>query len=149
MTFGSILKRVLRQDPNIIVVGEIRDKETARLSARSAMTGHLVISTLHTNDSISAIKRLMDLEIEGYIVSSVLRGVIAQRLIKKKTGGRIIVSECFSMTQKIRKLIEEKATEDMLEKEIFSKRKKTMKQDAMDKIENKIITVSEARKELG
>ena len=149
LTFGSILKRVLRQDPNIIVVGEIRDKETARLSARSAMTGHLVISTLHTNDSISAIKRLIDLEIEGYIVSSVLRGVIAQRLIKKKTGGRIIVSECFSMTQKIRKLIEEKATEDMLEKEIFSNRKKTMKQDAMDKIVNKIITVSEARKELG
>ena len=149
LTFGSILKRVLRQDPNVIVVGEIRDKETARLSARSAMTGHLVISTLHTNDSIGAIKRLMDLEIENYIVSSVLRGVIAQRLVKKRSGGRIIVSECFSMNQKIRKLIEDNMPEEILENEIFSEGKKTMKQDAMEKISKKIISCSEAKKELG
>ena len=68
MTFDSILRRVLRQDPNIIMVGEIRDVETAELAIRSALTGHLVLSTLHTNDSVSVITRLKNMGVETMII---------------------------------------------------------------------------------
>jgi type II secretory ATPase GspE/PulE/Tfp pilus assembly ATPase PilB-like protein len=83
LTFESILRRVLRQDPDIIMVGEIRDKETAELAIRAALTGHLVLSTLHTNDSVSVITRLKNMGIEGYLLAAVLRGSLAQRLIRK------------------------------------------------------------------
>lgn len=80
--FSSILKRVLRQDPDIILVGEIRDSETADLALRAALTGHLVLSTLHTNDAVSVIPRLINMGIEPYLLSSVLRGTTAQRLVR-------------------------------------------------------------------
>ena len=83
LTFDSILRRVLRQDPNIIMVGEIRDSETAELSIRAALTGHLVFSTLHTNDSVSVITRLKNMKIEPYLLAAVLRGSLAQRLVRK------------------------------------------------------------------
>ncbi len=83
MTFASGLMAILRQDPDIIGVGEIRDSETATIAARAAITGHLVLSTLHTNDSISAVHRLMDIGVEPYMISSALKGVISQRLIRK------------------------------------------------------------------
>jgi type II secretory ATPase GspE/PulE/Tfp pilus assembly ATPase PilB-like protein len=83
LTFDSILRRVLRQDPNIIMVGEIRDSETAELSIRAALTGHLVFSTLHTNDSVSVITRLRNMGIEPYLLAAVLRGSLAQRLVRK------------------------------------------------------------------
>lgn len=83
LTFSSILRRVLRQDPDVIMVGEIRDKETAELSLRAALTGHLVFSTLHTNDSISVIGRLMNMGVEPFLIASVLRGACAQRLIRR------------------------------------------------------------------
>ncbi len=83
MTFASGLRAILRQDPDIISVGEIRDGETGTIAIRSAITGHLVLSTLHTNDSISAIDRLSDIGIEPYMISSALRGVISQRLVRK------------------------------------------------------------------
>ena len=79
----NILKSVLRQDPDVIMIGEIRDEETAKLAFRLAITGHLVLSTLHTNDAISAINRLINLGVEPYLVSSGLNGVISQRLIRK------------------------------------------------------------------
>lgn len=82
LDFPSILKRVLRQDPNVIMIGEIRDSETARIAIRAAMTGHLVLSTLHTNDALSSVHRLMDLGIEDYLLASVLEGIIAQRLVR-------------------------------------------------------------------
>lgn len=83
MTFANGLMAILRQDPDIIGVGEIRDSETAAIVARAAITGHLVLSTLHTNDSISAVHRLMDIGVEPYMISSALKGVISQRLVRK------------------------------------------------------------------
>lgn len=83
LTFGTGLRALLRQDPDIIMVGETRDNETALISTRAAVTGHLVLSTLHTNDAISTIVRLRDMGIEDYILSNSLVGVVAQRLARK------------------------------------------------------------------
>ena len=83
MTFASGLRSVLRQDPDIIMIGEIRDHETAVMAIQSALTGHLVFSTLHTNDAASAVTRLLDLGIEPYLVGSSLVGVLAQRLVRR------------------------------------------------------------------
>lgn len=82
LTFTRGLRALLRQDPDIIMVGETRDKETAAISVRSAITGHLVLSTLHTNDAISSIVRLEDMEIEPYLVANSLSGLVAQRLVR-------------------------------------------------------------------
>ena len=86
LTFGSLLRRVLRQDPDVIMVGEIRDTETAQLALRAALTGHFVLSTLHTNDAPSAVTRLRNMGLESYLISGVLKGVIAQRLVRKLCG---------------------------------------------------------------
>ncbi|RRS30481.1 MAG: general secretion pathway protein GspE [Epsilonproteobacteria bacterium (ex Lamellibrachia satsuma)] len=83
LTFASGLRSILRQDPDIIMVGEIRDSETADIALRSALTGHLLLSTLHTNDSTSSLSRLMDMGIENFLISSTLLGVLAQRLTRK------------------------------------------------------------------
>lgn len=83
VTFSRALRAILRQDPNIIMVGEIRDRETAEIAIRAALTGHLVFSTLHTNDAPSAIARLLDMGIEPFLVASSLRLVMAQRLVRK------------------------------------------------------------------
>jgi len=83
LTFASSLRSILRQDPNIIMIGEIRDTETAEIAMKAAQTGHLVLSTLHTNDSVSAVVRLLDLDIPGYLIASSVTGVLAQRLVRK------------------------------------------------------------------
>lgn len=83
LSFASGLRSILRQDPDVIMVGEIRDTETADISIRSALTGHLLFSTLHTNDAVSAIGRLLDMDVEPFLLASVLEGVIAQRLGRK------------------------------------------------------------------
>lgn len=83
MTFAAALRSILRQDPDIIMIGEIRDEETAEIAVRSAITGHIVFSTLHTNDAPGAILRLEDMGVEDYLVADALVGVIAQRLVKK------------------------------------------------------------------
>jgi type IV pilus assembly protein PilB len=82
LSFAKILKHVLRQDPDIIMVGEIRDRETAETAVQAALTGHLVLSTLHTNDAVGALSRLMDMGVEPYLLSSALAGVVAQRLVR-------------------------------------------------------------------
>ncbi len=87
MTFASGLRSVLRQDPDVIMVGEIRDRETAVMAIQSALTGHLVFSTLHTNDAASAVTRLLDLGIEPYLVASSVIGVMAQRLVRQVCAG--------------------------------------------------------------
>jgi type II secretory ATPase GspE/PulE/Tfp pilus assembly ATPase PilB-like protein len=81
--FETLLRRVLRQDPNIIMIGEIRDSATAAIALRAALTGHLVLSTLHTNDTASVIPRLINMGIEPYLIASALRGAAAQRLVRK------------------------------------------------------------------
>jgi type II secretory ATPase GspE/PulE/Tfp pilus assembly ATPase PilB-like protein/CheY-like chemotaxis protein len=83
LTFSSALRSILRQDPNVILVGEIRDKETAQIAVQASLTGHLVLSTLHTNDAANAVTRLVDIGVEAYKIAAALRGVIAQRLMRK------------------------------------------------------------------
>ncbi len=83
LTFAAGLRSILRQDPDIIMVGEIRDSETADIALRSALTGHLLLSTLHTNDSTSSLSRMMDMGIENFLISATLLGVLAQRLTRK------------------------------------------------------------------
>ena len=83
LTFAAVLRSILRQDPNVILIGEIRDSETAQIAVRASITGHLVLSTLHTNNSLSTIERLLDMDVERYLLSSALTGVISQKLARK------------------------------------------------------------------
>lgn len=93
LTFANVLRSILRQDPDIIMIGEMRDQETIEIAMRAAMTGHFVLATLHTNDSISSITRLLDMGAQGYIVAAVLRAVMAQRLVRK------ICTKCIAPTK--------------------------------------------------
>src|SRR5690606_37837642 len=83
VTFAAGLRSLLRQDPDVILVGEIRDKETAQLAVQASLTGHLVLSTLHTIDAPSAVARLQDIGVETYLITSTLLGVLAQRLLRR------------------------------------------------------------------
>ena len=80
LDFATVLRSILRQDPNVILIGEIRDSETAKIAVRASITGHLVLSTVHTNNSLSTIERLLDMNVERYLLSSALTGFISQRL---------------------------------------------------------------------
>lgn len=86
LTFASALRSILRQDPNVVLVGEIRDKETAQVAVQASLTGHLVLSTLHTNDAANAVTRLVDIGVEPYKIAAALRGVLAQRLMRRLCG---------------------------------------------------------------
>src|SRR3989440_736341 len=83
LTFAAALRSILRQDPNVVLVGEIRDKETAQIAVQASLTGHLVLSTLHTNDAANAVTRLVDIGVEAYKIAAALRGVVAQRLMRR------------------------------------------------------------------
>ncbi len=83
LNFAALLRSILRQDPDVIMVGEIRDLETAQIAVQAALTGHLVLSTLHTNSAAAAITRLRDMGVEDYLLTAVLRGVLAQRLVRR------------------------------------------------------------------
>jgi general secretion pathway protein E len=83
VTFGTVLRNILRQDPDIIMVGEIRDRDTAENAVQAALTGHLVLSTLHTNDAPSSITRLLDLGVPSFLISSTVIGIMAQRLVRR------------------------------------------------------------------
>lgn len=93
LSFPRVLRSLLRQDPDIILVGEIRDAETARIAVQAALTGHLVLATLHTNSAPAAVPRLIDMGVEPYLLAAVLRGVLAQRLVRRAGGGRVAVGE--------------------------------------------------------
>lgn len=82
MTFAAALRSILRQDPNIILIGEIRDSETAQIAVRASITGHLVLSTIHTNNALATVERLLDMDVERYLLSTALSGIISQRLAK-------------------------------------------------------------------
>lgn len=108
-TFAGALRALLRQDPDIIMVGEIRDQETAKIAIQAALTGHLVLSTLHTNDSPSAVTRLFNVGVEPYLVAAAVRGVLAQRLLRK------ICSQCkepLPVAPAVQKLLERFSGED-------------------------------------
>src|SRR5471030_1698538 len=83
LTFASALRSFLRQDPDVIMVGEIRDLETAQIAIQASLTGHLVLSTLHTNDSAGAVTRLIDMGVEPFLIASTLEAVLAQRLVRR------------------------------------------------------------------
>src|SRR6185437_4219710 len=92
VTFAAALRSILRQDPDVIMIGEMRDSETASLAVQAAMTGHLVFSTLHTNDALGAIPRLIDLGVPPYLVAATVDAVLAQRLVRR------VCSECTMVT---------------------------------------------------
>jgi general secretion pathway protein E len=98
ITFGSIIRTILRQDPDIIMVGEMRDKETAENAVQAALTGHLVLSTLHTNDAPSSVTRLVELGLEPFLVASTVIGVMAQRLVRRVCP---YCSDAFTLTEKM------------------------------------------------
>ena len=83
LTFASVLRSILRQDPDVIMIGEIRDDETARIAVRASITGHLVLSTIHTNDSLNTIERLTDMEVERYLLGAALTGIVSQKLARR------------------------------------------------------------------
>ncbi|MEK6701645.1 MAG: GspE/PulE family protein [Planctomycetota bacterium] len=130
LTFATGLRHILRQDPDVVMVGEIRDEETARIAMQASLTGHLVLSTLHTNDAASAVTRLVDLGIEPYLVSASLSAVLAQRLVRRvhsecsgagcegclNSGyrGRFGVFEMLTVTDRVRELISSSAGEQTI-----------------------------------
>lgn len=101
LTFANALRSIVRQDPDVIMVGEMRDLETAEICVQSALTGHLVLSTLHTNDSVSSVTRLMEMGVEDYLLTSTLNVVIAQRLV------RVLCAECKTKTEMPNKIKQE------------------------------------------
>ena len=83
LDFATVLRSILRQDPNVIMIGEIRDSETAQIAVRASITGHLVLSTIHTNNSLNTIERLLDMDVERYLLASALEGIVSQKLARK------------------------------------------------------------------
>ncbi|MCR5205467.1 MAG: GspE/PulE family protein [Lachnospiraceae bacterium] len=182
LTFEIGLRALLRQDPDIIMVGETRDSETASISVRAAITGHLVLSTLHTNDAASSVLRLVDMGVEPYMIASSLVGVIAQRLVRKvctacgewgemteneeaicgrhlprvmhkrgctqcnNTGyrGRISIHEILPITKEVRVMVTSGATTEQLKDYALANLgMKTLKQSALELVEQGITTVDE------
>ena len=110
LSFSKGLRAILRQDPDVVMVGEIRDKETAETAIQASLTGHLVLSTIHTNDSVGAITRLIDMGVEPYLLASTLKMVIAQRLVRKLTNknefsGRVGIFEMIKIDSEIKNYI--------------------------------------------
>ncbi len=159
LNFANGLRSILRQDPNIIMVGEIRDLETAQIAIHAAMTGHLVFSTLHTNDAPSAIARLIDMGVEPFLVASSVIGVLAQRLVRracKDCGGkgckncvnsgyrgRVGIFELMLPNEKIRELISKKASVDEIRKSAVTSGMKTLREDGDEKAKNNLTTTEE------
>ena len=162
VTFSEVLKATLRNDPDIIVISEIRDEVTAEIAVRAALTGHLVISTIHTNDAVSTLIRLVDMGIPKYLILDSLIGVIGQRLVKKKCqkcmgescdecssgySGRISINEVLVLNQDVRNILKEdnhlgsetKNKLKMLNQKCFI----NFVEDANEKIENGLISERE------
>jgi len=164
MTFASGLRSVLRQDPDIIMVGEIRDQETAVMGVQSALTGHLVFSTLHTNDAASAVTRMLDLGIEPYLISSSVLAVLAQRLVRRICkacqGSRSHVSDCqqcrgtgyngregiyelLVLDDKIRDLIQRRAHASEIRDAGMEQGMRLLRDSGLEKVESGITTTEE------
>jgi type IV pilus assembly protein PilB len=178
LTFASVLRSVLRQDPDICMIGEIRDRETADIGVRAAITGHMVLSTLHTNSAAGAIDRLKDLGLEPFMLATSLKGVLAQRLVRRIctscraevatenlyniklsrnfvgsgckdcnfsgfAGGRLGIFELVDITADIRKLINQGAGEDQIQKYLREQNLPSMIDDGVSKVEQGITTLDE------
>ncbi|HED54124.1 MAG TPA: type II/IV secretion system protein [Phycisphaerales bacterium] len=163
--FASGLRHILRQDPDVIMIGEIRDTETARIAIQSSLTGHLVFSTMHTNDAVSAVSRLVDLGIEEYLVSASLSAVLAQRLVRTlhrpcagkgcqvclDSGyrGRVGIFELLSITEDVRALIAGRAEIDRLRNEAVRQGMRTLDQEGAALLEQGITDQLELERVLG
>jgi type IV pilus assembly protein PilB len=186
LTFASALRSILRQDPDVILLGEIRDAETTKIAMQAAQTGHLVLSTLHTDNAPSVVTRLMDIGAESYVIASALVGVVAQRLVRRLCGhcrrqytppadvlrsmniadadaaaipfykavgcdqcnhtgyrGRIGIYEVMRVTDKLRRLITVKATEDQLREAAVAGGMITLGEDGLAKVKSGITTPEE------
>jgi type IV pilus assembly protein PilB len=186
LTFATSLRAILRQDPDVILVGEIRDHETAKIATQAAQTGHLVLSTLHTDDAPSTVTRLMDMNLEPYVIASALVGVVAQRLVRRLchecrrqytpdadtlralnmseetathfvfykavgcedchfTGyrGRIGVYEVMRVTDRVRRLIAQRAGDDMIRDAAMAAGMITLGEDALGKVKAGLTTPEE------
>lgn len=159
MTFPTALRSVLRQSPDTIMIGEIRDAETAQIAINAALTGHLVLSTVHANDGLSAVSRLKDLGIKPFLIASALRGVVGQRLVRKlcshcnkATGcaecagsgfkGRIGVFEVINIDDELSEAIGKGAEAHELRDQV---NRKVLIDDGLDKVEAGLTTVEEVR----
>jgi type IV pilus assembly protein PilB len=166
VTFAAALRAILRQSPNIIMVGEIRDRETADIAVHAALTGHLVLSTLHTNDAAGAVTRLIDLGVKPYLVAAALRGCLAQRLVRRlcpscrrvsqpakgpgcpecqQTGyrGRVGLFEFLVMDEALQRLVHSQASHAMLRRHCRERGRRTLREDGLDKVTRGFTTLEE------
>ncbi|MGH8507634.1 MAG: GspE/PulE family protein, partial [Gammaproteobacteria bacterium] len=111
LNFANALRSIVRQDPDVIMIGEIRDLETAEIAVQSALTGHLVLSTLHTNDAGSSVTRLLDMGVEDYLLTSTVNGVLAQRLV------RMLCMQCRRPYEALPEIVEELKLRDYVQDE--------------------------------
>lgn len=159
--FADALRAVLRQDPNVIMVGEIRDKETAEIAVNAAMTGHLVLSTLHTNSAVAAFTRLLQMGVPKYLLTDAITLVVAQRLVRKlclqcggtgcafchNTGysGRMLIAEHYEPNEKTAELIRREATLKEFELAFAETGNKTVLQDGLERVQQGVTTEQEVR----
>ncbi len=164
LDFASGLRNIVRQDPDIILVGEIRDKETAEIAINAALTGHLVLSTLHTNDAAGAISRLLDMGIDGFLISSALNAVLSQRLVRKicdcgknkdckKCGGsgykgRLGIFELLVVNDEIRDAINQHKDSTFIAKLAEENGMIPLEQDGFKKVKLGLTTESEIRRNM-
>ncbi|MCP4294315.1 MAG: Flp pilus assembly complex ATPase component, partial [Proteobacteria bacterium] len=160
VTFASALKSFLRQDPDVILVGEIRDRETAQIAAHAAQTGHLVLSTLHSNNCFEALHRLQSLDVSGDDISSSLRLLISQRLVSKKChcagdvddcpdcqgrgeNGRIPLQETLPISTKLRKELSLNASISEIESIAVDEGFKSLRSHGLDMVKEKSLNLVE------
>ncbi|MCL4169037.1 UNVERIFIED_CONTAM: hypothetical protein GTU68_050209 [Idotea baltica] len=167
LTFASGLRAILRQDPDIIMIGEIRDLETAEIAINSSLTGHLVLSTIHTNDAAGAFPRMIDMGCEPFLIATSLLGVISQRLVRvlcphldlknhnvhKAVGcnkcnnkgyiGRTLIQELLSVTEEIRTLVMQRKDSGTIKKKAIEQGMKTFRDNGIQKVLHGITTIEE------
>lgn len=162
LTFATGLRHILRQDPDVVMVGEIRDEETARMAMQASLTGHLVLSTLHTNDAASAVTRLVDLGIEPYLVSASLSAILAQRLVRRIHGncdgagceeclgsgyrGRLGVFEMLTVTDRVRELISTRASEQTIRETACAIGMRTLMEEGQRLASERITSIVEVQR---
>jgi general secretion pathway protein E len=153
MSFARTLRTILRQDPDVVMIGEIRDLETAQIAVQASLTGHLVFATLHTNDAVSAVNRLVDMGVEPFLLASSVIGVVAQRLVRRlcpecrkadgpayaavgcaacnKTGyrGRTGIYEMLAVDESLRRLIHDRAPEQQLREHALARGMRSLRED--------------------
>ena len=172
MSFARALRTILRQDPDVVMIGEIRDLETAQIAVQASLTGHLVFATLHTNDAVSAVTRLVDMGVEPFLLASSLIGVGAQRLVRRlclecrkpfvqeketyysavgcaacnRTGyrGRTGIYELLAVDDELRRLIHERASEQALRTQALARGMRSLREDAMRWAAAGVISLEEA-----